>query len=196
MAVCWGSPSSARSSGLSLREERRSRSSEPRQDAKHCQEENSNVARRQVANKIHFGFASSELSLLLTDLPQVNVAGGGQELGRAVRLVGCCPRCSREQEVIELHFISSAWRVSPDSVPVHNKGISSGAQWQSSTDPGLRRARGPCMALASRGGRKRKGCLALHPDQASTTEQVLRDGKSGGVFGLFHLCFSLPRSST
>lgn len=34
------------------------------------------VARRQVANEIHFGFASSELSLGLTDLPQVNVAVG------------------------------------------------------------------------------------------------------------------------
>lgn len=34
------------------------------------------VARRQVANEIRFGFASSELSLGLTDLPQVNVAVG------------------------------------------------------------------------------------------------------------------------
>lgn len=45
------------------------------------------------------------------------------------------------------------------------------------------------MAVASLEGRKGKRCLALHPDQASSTEQVLRDGKSGGVCCLFHLCF-------
>lgn len=71
-----GQTSSTRSSGLSLQEEHRSCSSEPRQDAKRCQEESFHVARRQVANEIHFGFASSELSLGLTDLPQVNAAVG------------------------------------------------------------------------------------------------------------------------
>lgn len=82
----------------------------------------------------------------------------------------------------EPELISSAWRVSPDVVPARSVGAGWGHH-----DKAAQRIAWPVQStrvrssLASCGRSKGKGCLALHPNQASSVEELLRDDKPGGA---------------